>query len=176
MGKTQLFKNFVILDANIPRSKDRSNWIHHHLLTGRASPPTSRSWASKSPQSHKFKLSYSNFLNPTISLSSLSLKKIAMADFEEENNRNDGSDAAEKPRTRHKGKHDKDKPWDDPSIDHWKIDKFDPSWNEGGMLEVSSFSTLFPQYRGSKLFRLLLHILIFAVLSTASQATHDFEF
>ncbi|ERN07793.1 hypothetical protein AMTR_s00012p00142410 [Amborella trichopoda] len=48
---------------------------------------------------------------------------------------------------KHKGKHDKPKPWDDPSIDHWKIDKFDPSWNGGGMLEVSSFSTLFPQYR-----------------------------
>lgn len=46
-----------------------------------------------------------------------------------------------------KGKHDKPKPWDDESIDHWKIDKFDPSWNETGMLEVSSFSTLFPQYR-----------------------------
>lgn len=50
---------------------------------------------------------------------------------------------------KHKGKHDKDKPWDDPSIDHWKIEKFDPSWNDGGMLEVSSFSTLFPQYRGN---------------------------
>ncbi|KAK1587520.1 hypothetical protein Q3G72_013802 [Acer saccharum] len=49
---------------------------------------------------------------------------------------------------KHKGKHDKPKPWDDdPSIDRWKIEKFDPSWNEGGMLEVSSFSTLFPQYR-----------------------------
>ncbi|XP_072962452.1 KRR1 small subunit processome component [Typha angustifolia] len=49
---------------------------------------------------------------------------------------------------KHKGKHDKPKPWDDdPNIDHWKIEKFDPSWNEGGMLEVSSFSTLFPQYR-----------------------------
>ncbi|KAI5651285.1 hypothetical protein M9H77_37290 [Catharanthus roseus] len=47
----------------------------------------------------------------------------------------------------HKGKHDKPKPWDDESIDHWKIEKFDPSWNESGMLEVSSFSTLFPQYR-----------------------------
>jgi len=46
-----------------------------------------------------------------------------------------------------KGKHDKPKPWDDdPNIDHWKVEKFDPSWNEGGMLEVSSFSTLFPQY------------------------------
>lgn len=53
----------------------------------------------------------------------------------------------DKPRTKHKGKHDKDKPWDDPSIDHWKIEKFDPSWNESGMTEVSSFSTLFPQYR-----------------------------
>lgn len=50
---------------------------------------------------------------------------------------------------RHKGKHDKPKPWDDDSIDHWKVEKFDPSWNEGGMLEVSSFSTLFPQYRGN---------------------------
>ncbi|GAV63080.1 hypothetical protein CFOL_v3_06602 [Cephalotus follicularis] len=47
-----------------------------------------------------------------------------------------------------KGKHDKPKPWDeDPNIDHWKVDKFDPSWNEHGMLDVSSFSTLFPQYR-----------------------------
>ncbi|KAK1260692.1 hypothetical protein QJS04_geneDACA002242 [Acorus gramineus] len=54
-------------------------------------------------------------------------------------------------KARHKGKHDKPKPWDDdPNIDHWKIEKFDPSWNESGMLEVSSFSTLFPQYRGKK--------------------------
>ncbi|KAI3496558.1 hypothetical protein L1887_38923 [Cichorium endivia] len=48
---------------------------------------------------------------------------------------------------RHKGKHDKPKPWDDETVDHWKVEKFDPSWNEGGLLEVSSFSTLFPQYR-----------------------------
>ncbi|KAI5673445.1 hypothetical protein M9H77_13809 [Catharanthus roseus] len=47
--------------------------------------------------------------------------------------------------TRHKGKHEKPKPWDDESIDHWKIEKFDPSWNESGMLEVSSFSIIFPQ-------------------------------
>ncbi|KAI4347387.1 hypothetical protein L6164_008203 [Bauhinia variegata] len=54
----------------------------------------------------------------------------------------------QKPTEKWKGKHDKPKPWDeDPNIDHWKIEKFDPSWNEGGMLEVSSFSTLFPQYR-----------------------------
>ncbi|KAL5221113.1 hypothetical protein ABZP36_025826 [Zizania latifolia] len=56
--------------------------------------------------------------------------------------------ASEGKKPRHKGKHDKPKPWDDdPNIDRWKIEKFDPSWNEGGMLEVSSFSTLFPQYR-----------------------------
>ncbi|KAL0561371.1 hypothetical protein IC582_001796 [Cucumis melo] len=51
-------------------------------------------------------------------------------------------------KTKHKGKHDKPKPWDeDPNIDRWKVEKFDPSWNEAGMLEVSSFSTLFPVYR-----------------------------
>ncbi|KAM7492858.1 hypothetical protein LguiA_035779 [Lonicera macranthoides] len=66
--------------------------------------------------------------------------------------RNGGGGAEEEEqrlrRQKHKGKHDKPKPWDDdPNIDHWKIDKFDPSWNEGGMLETSSFSTLFPQYR-----------------------------
>ncbi|KAM2084340.1 hypothetical protein ACFX1R_022185 [Malus domestica] len=49
---------------------------------------------------------------------------------------------------RRKDKHRKPKPWDDdPNIDRWTIEKFDPSWNEGGMLEVTSFSTLFPQYR-----------------------------
>ncbi|KAK3148252.1 hypothetical protein QOZ80_3BG0292670 [Eleusine coracana subsp. coracana] len=57
-------------------------------------------------------------------------------------------DAPEVKNWRRKGKHDKPKPWDeDPNIDRWKVEKFDPSWNEGGMLEVSSFSTLFPQYR-----------------------------
>ncbi|VVB13713.1 unnamed protein product [Arabis nemorensis] len=51
-------------------------------------------------------------------------------------------------KVRKKGKHDKPKPWDDdPNIDRWTIEKFDPSWNPNGMLEVSSFSTLFPQYR-----------------------------
>ncbi|XP_071722687.1 KRR1 small subunit processome component-like [Rutidosis leptorrhynchoides] len=49
---------------------------------------------------------------------------------------------------KHKGKHDKPKPWDDdPNINRWDVEKFDPSWNEGGMLEVSAFSTLFPRYR-----------------------------
>ncbi|OAY78490.1 KRR1 small subunit processome component [Ananas comosus] len=60
----------------------------------------------------------------------------------------DRGEGAKRGGKKHKGKHDKPKPWDeDPNIDRWKIEKFDPSWNEGGMLEVSSFSTLFPKYR-----------------------------
>ncbi|KAJ7954528.1 KRR1 small subunit processome component [Quillaja saponaria] len=63
-------------------------------------------------------------------------------------NQDSGDDIDKIPKPKHKGKHDKPKPWDeDPNIDRWKIEKFDPSWNEVGMLEVSSFSTLFPVYR-----------------------------
>ncbi|KAL1209767.1 hypothetical protein V5N11_020097 [Cardamine amara subsp. amara] len=47
-----------------------------------------------------------------------------------------------------KNKNRKPKPWDDdPNIDDWKIEKFDPAWNPTGMLEVSSFSRYFPQHR-----------------------------
>lgn len=60
-----------------------------------------------------------------------------------------GENPSDKPKEKRKGKHDKPKPWDeDPNIDRWKIHKFDPSWNKDGLLEVSAFSTLFPQYRG----------------------------
>ncbi|KAK9076964.1 hypothetical protein SSX86_005299 [Deinandra increscens subsp. villosa] len=45
---------------------------------------------------------------------------------------------------KHKGKHDKEKPWDTDDVDHWKIE---PCPDEECLLEVSSFSTLFPQYR-----------------------------
>ncbi|KAI5677762.1 hypothetical protein M9H77_08712 [Catharanthus roseus] len=41
--------------------------------------------------------------------------------------------------TRNKNKHYKSKLWDDESIDHWKIEKFDPAWNKAEMLEVSTF-------------------------------------
>lgn len=43
--------------------------------------------------------------------------------------------------------HKKDKPWDHDGIDHWKIDAFKPEDNPGGLLEESSFATLFPKYR-----------------------------
>lgn len=71
-----------------------------------------------------------------------------MASEDEANAAAAAAEASEEKKRRRKGKHDKPKPWDeDPNIDRWKVEKFDPSWNEGGMLEVSSFSTLFPQYR-----------------------------
>ena len=45
-------------------------------------------------------------------------------------------------------KYRKDKPWDnDPSLDKWKIEEFKPEDNPTGLLEESSFATLFPQYR-----------------------------
>ncbi|KAG6505011.1 hypothetical protein ZIOFF_037359 [Zingiber officinale] len=44
---------------------------------------------------------------------------------------------------KHKGKHDKPKPWDeDPNIDHWKIEKFDPSRNESGKFLLHPFPSV----------------------------------
>ncbi|CAM8977868.1 unnamed protein product [Rhodiola kirilowii] len=63
----------------------------------------------------------------------------------EEDRAGDGMEEIAK--TKRKGKHDKPKPWDDDSIDHWKVEKFDPSWNPDGMLATSEFKVLFPQYR-----------------------------
>lgn len=45
--------------------------------------------------------------------------------------------------------HNRDKPWDTPDIDKWKIEPFKPEDNASGspFLEESSFKTLFPKYR-----------------------------
>lgn len=45
--------------------------------------------------------------------------------------------------------HNKDKPWDTPEIDKWKIEEFKPEDNASGLpfAEESSFMTLFPKYR-----------------------------
>ncbi|KAK9454962.1 hypothetical protein V1511DRAFT_501450 [Dipodascopsis uninucleata] len=45
--------------------------------------------------------------------------------------------------------HNRDKPWDTPDIDKWKIDEFKPEDNATGQpfTEESSFVTLFPKYR-----------------------------
>ena len=46
-----------------------------------------------------------------------------------------------------KQKYRRDKPWDDPTVDHWKVDEFKQGVLTGPLLEESSFATLFPQYR-----------------------------
>lgn len=46
-----------------------------------------------------------------------------------------------------KNKYRKDKPWDNEDIDHWAPVPISKEDNPSGMLEESSFATLFPQYR-----------------------------
>ncbi|KAF6263490.1 hypothetical protein COO60DRAFT_1489903 [Scenedesmus sp. NREL 46B-D3] len=58
-----------------------------------------------------------------------------------------GAAAEEARPPKHKGKHKKDKPWDHEGIEHWKIERFSKEDNPTGMLEESSFATLFPKYR-----------------------------
>lgn len=45
-------------------------------------------------------------------------------------------------------RYERDKPWDnDPTLDKWRVEEFKPEDNPHGMVEESSFSVLFPQYR-----------------------------
>ncbi|KAK2956911.1 putative 90S preribosome/SSU processome component KRR1 [Blattamonas nauphoetae] len=54
----------------------------------------------------------------------------------------------EPPRKEKVGKYRRPKPWDDDTVDHWKVDPFTPEDNKGGhFTEESSFATLFPRYR-----------------------------
>lgn len=54
--------------------------------------------------------------------------------------------ASNEPNPSKNKKYRKDKPWDnDPTLDKWKVDKFEPEDNpHGGVFEESSFSVLFP--------------------------------
>lgn len=53
----------------------------------------------------------------------------------------------EKQRVSNKHKYRKDKPWDDGTVDKWKIDQFTKDDNPFPVLEESSFATLFPAYQ-----------------------------
>jgi ribosomal RNA assembly protein len=44
-------------------------------------------------------------------------------------------------------KYRKEKPWDDPTIDHWQVQEWSADDLKGSLLEESSFATLFPKYR-----------------------------
>ena len=44
-------------------------------------------------------------------------------------------------------KYRRDKPWDDASIDHWKVEEWKSDTLKAPLLEESSFATLFPKYR-----------------------------
>ena len=58
---------------------------------------------------------------------------------------NKGSGEADKPVINKNKRYERDKPWDnDPTLDKWKVEKFEPEFNPNGMVEESSFSCLFP--------------------------------
>eukprot|EP00040_Diaphanoeca_grandis_P026759 m.150289 g.150289 ORF g.150289 m.150289 type:complete len:399 (+) comp30719_c0_seq2:35-1231(+) len=58
------------------------------------------------------------------------------------------SETSTEPGQRKKDKYRKPKPWDDETVDHWKIDTYTEEDAKGNtLIDETSFSTLFPKYR-----------------------------
>eukprot|EP00898_Chlorokybus_atmophyticus_P001539 jgi/Chlat1/2386/Chrsp17S02650 len=67
---------------------------------------------------------------------------------EAERRESDGQEIRYNAQGKVKGKHKKPKPWDEvEGLDRWAVVKIAPEDNPTGLLEESSFATLFPQYR-----------------------------
>uniref|UniRef100_A0A6T7UT17 KRR1 small subunit processome component n=1 Tax=Pyramimonas obovata TaxID=1411642 RepID=A0A6T7UT17_9CHLO len=75
------------------------------------------------------------------------VKKRKYADKEDDGVFNDEEPAAEEKDVPKNKKNRRDKPWDHEGIDHWKVESFGKTDNPTGLLEESSFATLFPKYR-----------------------------
>ena len=54
---------------------------------------------------------------------------------------------AEEPPKKKQRNYRRDKPWDNPDIDHWKLEEWKDEYSPGAFVEESSFATLFPPYR-----------------------------
>lgn len=55
--------------------------------------------------------------------------------------------ADEEPPKKKQRNYRRDKPWDTPDVDHWKLEEWKDEYSPGAFVEESSFATLFPKYR-----------------------------